>query len=370
MFLNNRAAYLDKAGTVLEIRDAPLPQAGPGEIVVKNAAVAINPLDWHMADHGVFVQQWPAILGCDVAGEVYEVGSGVARFKVGDRVIGYGCSCRARLRKPEIANVATIHRHTINLTSGRPQDGAFQLYSTVSAKKAAVLPDSIAFADGVVVPFALEAAVCALSLKEPGTAMPGVSTPALGLPYPSVEGATPTGKTVVVFGASSSVGSMTTQIAAAAGISVITIAGPDNQELCKSSGATQFLSHHDPSIVEKVVRAVTASGQEFVGIFDSVAIRETFDVDLEILAKLGGGHLALTHPPVGAVPENVKAGMIFAVNDVADLVWEAFVTPALAGGKLRCLPLPTVVGKGLEYVQEGLQRSKVGVSGTKLVIAL
>lgn len=84
----NRAAYLDKAGTALEVRDAPLPQAGPGEIIVKNTAGAINPLDWHMADHGVFVQQWPAIMGCDVAGEVYEVGPDVARFKAGDRVIG------------------------------------------------------------------------------------------------------------------------------------------------------------------------------------------------------------------------------------------------------------------------------------------
>lgn len=83
----NQAAYLDKAGTPLQVRDAPLPSAGPGEIVVKNAAVAINPLDWHMLDHGVFVQQWPAVFGCDVAGEVFEVGSGVTSFKKGDRVI-------------------------------------------------------------------------------------------------------------------------------------------------------------------------------------------------------------------------------------------------------------------------------------------
>lgn len=84
----NQAAYLIKAGTPLEVRDAPLPTAGPGEIVVQNAAVAINPLDWHMLDHGVFVQQWPAIFGCDVAGEVYEVGPDVKSFKKGDRVIG------------------------------------------------------------------------------------------------------------------------------------------------------------------------------------------------------------------------------------------------------------------------------------------
>lgn len=84
----NQAAWLQKAGAPLEVSDAPLPKAGAGELVVKNAAVAINPLDCHMLDAGVFVQQWPTIFGCDVAGEVFEVGSGVDRFTKGDRVIG------------------------------------------------------------------------------------------------------------------------------------------------------------------------------------------------------------------------------------------------------------------------------------------
>jgi NADPH:quinone reductase-like Zn-dependent oxidoreductase len=84
----NQAAWLTKAGTLLEVGEAPLPKAGPGELVVRNAAVAINPLDCHMQDHGVFVQQFPSIFGCDIAGTVYEVGQGVERFKTGDRVIG------------------------------------------------------------------------------------------------------------------------------------------------------------------------------------------------------------------------------------------------------------------------------------------
>lgn len=84
----NQAAWLAKAGANLEIGDASLPTAGPGEIVVQNAAVAINPLDWHMLDSGIFLQEWPAVFGCDVAGVVHEVGSGVSRFRKGDRVIG------------------------------------------------------------------------------------------------------------------------------------------------------------------------------------------------------------------------------------------------------------------------------------------
>ncbi|KAJ4358138.1 uncharacterized protein N0V89_002717 [Didymosphaeria variabile] len=342
----NQAAWLKEAGEALEVSDAPLPTAGSGEIVVKNAAVAINPLDWHMQDSGVFIQQWPAVFGCDVAGEVFEVGHGVDRFKEGDRVIG----------------------HTVNLVSGRPQDGAYALYTVVPANKAAILPSSISFTDGVVVPFALEAAVCALSVKAPGPCMPGVLTPALGLPYPSIEPMPSTGKTLVVYGGSSSVGSMTTQIAIAAGINVIAISGAHNLELSKRCGAADTFDHKDPSLVEKVVAAVGTS--HFVGIFDAISIPETYAHSLGILAKLGGGHLACVHPPPSDVPDNVQVGMIFAVNEIASPVWEDFVTPALRSGKLQCIPPSTIVGKGLDYVNEGLKRSKAGVSATKLVVEL
>jgi hypothetical protein len=55
--LTNRAAYLTAVKTPLEARDAPIPVAGPNEIIIKNAAIAINPLDWHMQEYGIFIQQ-------------------------------------------------------------------------------------------------------------------------------------------------------------------------------------------------------------------------------------------------------------------------------------------------------------------------
>jgi NADPH:quinone reductase-like Zn-dependent oxidoreductase len=270
----------------------------------------------------------------------------------------------------EIGLWLTQRRHTINLVSGRPQDGGYALYTVVPADKAAVLPDTISFTDGVVVPFALEAAVCGLSLKVPGQALPGVPTPALGLPYPSLSKASPIGKTLVVYGGSSSVGSMITQVASAAGIHVIAIVGSHNFELSQRSGAAKVFDHKDARIVDNVVESVKQSGNEFIGIFDAIATAEPYAIDLAILEKLGGGHLVCSHPPPTEVPENVKAGMIFAVNDVVTPVWRDYVTPALEAGKLLCLPPPTVVGRGLEFVQEALKMSSAGVSGTKLVIKL
>ncbi|KAL3455927.1 chaperonin 10-like protein [Aspergillus heterothallicus] len=345
----NQAAWLVKAGSPLEVRDAPMPSPGRCEIVVKNAAVAINPLDNHMQDIGVFVQQWPTIIGCDVAGEVYEVGADVTRFKRGDRVVG----------------------HAISLTTGQPQDGAYAIFTVVPADKAAILPNSISFTEGVVLPLALEAAVCALSLKVPGEALPGVPTPALGLPYPSLdEKVKPTGKALVVYGGSSSVGCMTTQIATAAGIHVIAIAGKHNFDLSKACGAATVIDRQDPDLISKVVNAVKKSCCDFIGIFDAISTPPTYAHDLEILAKLGGGHLAATHPPPTAIPGNVKAGMIFAVNDVANPVWREYITPALESGRLRCLPKPVVFGKGLGSIQGALEKMREGVSGAKIVVEL
>lgn len=268
-------------------------------------------------------------------------------------------------------NSCTDASHAINLVTGRPQDGAYAHYTVIPADKAAILPDAISFTDGVVVPFAVETAVCALSLKEPGVAMPGVSTPALALPYPTLDTPVkPLGKTIVIYGGSSSVGSMTTQIATAAGINVIAIAGAHNFDFSKRCGATEVFDHKDPAVAEKVIAAVQQAGNEFVGIFDAVATPDTYANDLIILEKLGGGHLAAVHPPPADVPENVKAGMIFAVNDIATPVWKDFVTPALESGRIQCLPRPTVVGKGLESVDEALKKCKAGVSATKLVVEL
>jgi|SRR5690242_18936796 len=121
--MSNKAAYITEAkANPLQVKDAPFPSAGKGEVVVKNHAVAVNPVDceldrcinaqdnlltqrredsrlWSVNFNvhcgaqltlaGIFLQKYPNILGTDVAGEVHEVGEGVTHVKKGDRVLGY-----------------------------------------------------------------------------------------------------------------------------------------------------------------------------------------------------------------------------------------------------------------------------------------
>jgi len=82
----NQAAYLDKTGSPLRVASAPMPEPEANDLVIRNGSIAINPVDWKIQDLGFYVQNWPVVLGSDVAGEVVSVGSEVKDFKKGDRV--------------------------------------------------------------------------------------------------------------------------------------------------------------------------------------------------------------------------------------------------------------------------------------------
>ena len=57
-------------------------------------------------------------------------------------------------------------------------------------------------------------------------------------------------------------------------------------------------------------------------------------------------------------------------TEVGPAIWGRWVTSALASGSLRCKPEPMVVGKGLEFIQEGCDRMSEGVSAVKLVVEI
>jgi len=76
------------ADTVLDLRDAPVPQPAPGQLLVRMHAAALNRGEFILG-HGLHGQagSWKAV-GGEGAGEVVAVGEGVTRFKPGDRVMG------------------------------------------------------------------------------------------------------------------------------------------------------------------------------------------------------------------------------------------------------------------------------------------
>jgi NADPH:quinone reductase-like Zn-dependent oxidoreductase len=63
-----------------------IPQPGPGQLLVKIKATALNPIDWKIQKYGLLIQEYPAVLGLDFSGEVIALGQGVTDYKVGDRV--------------------------------------------------------------------------------------------------------------------------------------------------------------------------------------------------------------------------------------------------------------------------------------------
>ncbi len=84
-----KAAYLEATGapSVLRVGDLPTPQPQAGEILVKVAAAALNPIDAYVRSGLVAMPlPKPFITGSDVAGVVAAVGAGAKRFKIGDRV--------------------------------------------------------------------------------------------------------------------------------------------------------------------------------------------------------------------------------------------------------------------------------------------
>jgi NADPH:quinone reductase-like Zn-dependent oxidoreductase len=175
----NRAAYVVVQGKPLEVRDAPYTRPGPNEVVVRNAAVAINPVDWLIPNvvkmFGPHIKL-PFVFGDDCAGTVVEVGQGVNTLKVGDRVLGLAVSFDKR--------------------SNKSSEGGFQEYTVFRTSLVSKIPGWMSFESASVIPLGLATAACGLFLED-----------FLGLQLPTApEPQKPTGKTVIIWGGSTSVG--------------------------------------------------------------------------------------------------------------------------------------------------------------------
>ncbi|KAL1966216.1 hypothetical protein VTN77DRAFT_4768 [Rasamsonia byssochlamydoides] len=277
---------------------------------------------------------YPTILGQDVAGEIVEVGSAVSRFSVGDRVLGYGT----------------------NLRSKQDSSSAFQLYTVVPEHIVSPIPSSLSYEAAAVLPLGVSTAAVGLFQKD-----------FLNLQRPSIP-SKPTGQTLLVWGGSSSVGSNTIQLAVHAGYEVITTASPRNFDYVKKLGASEVFDYHSPTVVNDLVTAL--QGKKLAGAYDAIGV---FHIIADVLTRLGGNHFIASALAVPEdLPSGISARLIFAVISDVEFglsIYRDFLPRALAEGKYVAAPEPLVVGKGLEYVQEGIDLNMKGVSARKVVLS-
>ncbi|XP_057866470.1 2-methylene-furan-3-one reductase isoform X2 [Cryptomeria japonica] len=121
---------------VLQFGDFPVPKPGPGQILVKVRAAALNPMDIKRRK-GLFRNNdsdFPAVPGCDMCGVVEEVGEGVSKFKKGDEV----------------------YSDIQYFTSEKPKDcGTLAQYTVVEEDLAAHKPKNLSFEEAASLPLAL-----------------------------------------------------------------------------------------------------------------------------------------------------------------------------------------------------------------------
>lgn len=369
----NQATWLTaKSVRPLAVGKAPYTAPGENQLVVKNHAIAINPIDTIKQQAGNIVFSWikyPAIMGLDVAGEVFEVGPGVTSFKVGDRVVALAVGMDVR--------------------SNSSSEGAFQEYTVIRTNMASHIPASVSYESASVLPLTLSTAACGMYQKE-----------YLALDYPSLD-PKPNGKTLLVWGGSTSVGCNAIQLAVASGYEVITTCSPRNFGLVKSLGASEAYDYNSKTVIKDIIAAF--QGKECAGalamgngslkaciaILGDCSMKgrkfiSSASVDqpdggfpsglLGMLAMLPGMAAGMASTAIKSKVKGVGSKFIsgsdLMVNEVGALIFEKFLPEALARGKYVCTPEPMVVGKGLEFVQEAMDIVGKGVSAKKVVVTL
>ena len=212
-----KAAYLEATGAadVIQVGEMATPQPGPGEVRVKVAYSALNPIDLYIRAGTVAMPlPRPFIPGCDLSGTVEAVGPRVKRWKVGDRV--WGSNQGLLGRQGTAAQFACV--------------GEEWLYPTPAGVK-----DEDAAAG------ALTGITAHLGLIRACQLRPG--------------------ETVFVNGGTGGVGSMVVQIAKAMGARVITTVGSaEKSKICRSWGADTVIDYKKEDVAARIQEATQKLG--------------------------------------------------------------------------------------------------------------
>lgn len=235
-----KAAFYHQPGPpdVIEFGDLPAPECGPTQILMRVAAVAVNPIDTYIRAGWIpHPAPRPTIVGCDAAGVVSAVGQRVKNFRVGDPIW--------------TTNQGLLGRQ-----------GTFAEFAAIDEQWVYSLPGGVAFAD---------AAACALV---------GV-TAHLGL---FQRAQIQPGQTICIQGASGGVGLMVMQMAKWAQATVIALAGSDKKcDHCKRYGADHALNYQQTDLASRL-HGLAPNG---VDLFWTTSRQPDFDFMVAGLAERG-----------------------------------------------------------------------------------
>lgn len=203
---------------VLRYEEAPIPQLGPGEVLVHVHAVGINPPDWYLRDgYKMLPPEWrppvplPAIPGSDVSGVVEAVATDVQSFSVGDEVFGM-------IRFPSFGD-----------------SRAYAEYVAAPASDLARKPAGIDHVRAAGAP--MSGLTAWQFLIELGHDHPNPFQTGAHRPVPL------NGKTVLVNGAAGGVGHFAVQLAKWKGAHVIAVASGAHGSFLRELGADEFINY-------------------------------------------------------------------------------------------------------------------------------
>lgn len=347
----HRALWLASPGGPFRVGDAPVPTPGPGEIVVRAGAVAVNPIDAMGGIARRVVLPWlryPAVLGSDVAGEITALGSSVDGLKIGDRVVGYAVG--------------------VDKSRNRHAEGAFQTHVVLLQHMCSPLPETVSFEEAAVLPLAITTAAAGLFQDDQ-----------LALALPS---ATPPERhgTVLILGGATSVGMNAIQLARNAGYNVIATASTRNFPLLESLGAGAVVDYHDSDALDQIIRHL--QGRQLAGTLAVAngSLRRAITVNSSTNVT-GTNRIASTHPTpetrfrgILARRRGIQVSAIWGGTPkdtpIGPAIWNIFLPNALADHRYQTAPAPFVTGYGLEAIPNTLTRLRKGVSAEKLVVTL
>jgi propanol-preferring alcohol dehydrogenase len=141
-----KALVLEEIGGPLILKDAPAPEPGPGEVLLRVRACAVDQFDLKIRYGQVPHAKAPIILGHEIAGEVAALGAGVTGWMVGQWVTSTLYLTCGRCRKCQTGR-ETICENFIGYL-GIQTPGGYAEYTTVPEANLVELPESIPFSHG------------------------------------------------------------------------------------------------------------------------------------------------------------------------------------------------------------------------------